>query len=201
VDTAGRFCKRLAQDIAKGSRTRKPGLLLPQDPDDLLFSDPGSLHPSVPFLGRTQIVSGGVSGGTSEPSDLTRTSWSHSTSGLPERTKTFAAHSLFTGRPNLSGGPRRRAPFPRPNRPSNPTPRGVSTDGSGANRPAGSATWRNPSAQAGMSRGWVAVRVGFEPSIEFPLFRDAALAIKANPRGDPATWRECVEVRGCRDAS
>jgi len=63
VDTAGRFCKRLAQDIAKVSQSRRPGLLLPQDPEDLLSSEPGSLHPSVPSPGRTPIVPGGVSGG------------------------------------------------------------------------------------------------------------------------------------------
>jgi hypothetical protein len=49
--------------LAAQVRHRHAGFLLSQDRDDLLFREPRSLHPSVPFLGRTLAIRGGVSGG------------------------------------------------------------------------------------------------------------------------------------------
>ena len=95
----------------------------------------------------------------SEPSDLTRKSRSHSKSG--PRLREDIRYSFPVHRETQpSRRPPETRPLPGPNRPSNPAPRDVSTDGSGANRTAGSATWRNRSAQAGMSEGWVAVGAG-----------------------------------------
>ena len=102
----------------------------------------------------------------SEPSDLTRKSRSHSRSGRRVRKEIRCSFPVHRETQPFGKAPETR-PLPGPNRLSNPTPRGVSTDGSGANRPARSATWRNRSAQAGISEGWVAVTQGFEPWIPF----------------------------------
>ena len=77
---------------------------------------------------------------------------SQSKFGFRVRTKTRCSFPLHRETQPLRRAAETR-PLPGPNRPSNPASRSVSADGSGANCPAASATWRDRSAQARMSEG------------------------------------------------